>query len=340
MLLPGGTSLSSLWQVHEPPADFGDAELSGALRMHWNLIAASARHLPVGFGGFHWRVTDDGGRLWFATASALGGDDDFADLTAAMSAASALADLGLDFVVAPVRSASGQSAVRVRPGYALTLYRYADGTPGHWGDALGHADRETVVRMLAALHRIPVALCTPPVRSMALSGADVLQAALRERDTRWDGGPFSEPARTVVSGHADGLQGALGSFTQLAAQVAAGAAPVITHGEPHAGNLVRQGTRFLLVDWDTVGLALPERDLWWVLSPSGDEARLYASLTGRHVSPTAVDLFRLRWDLDDICLILAELRAPHLRNRDTEVAFAGLADAVRRVAAQPRHSGA
>jgi spectinomycin phosphotransferase len=286
-------------------------------------------------------VTDDSGVHWFATARALGGDDDFADLTAAMSAASALGDLGLDFVVAPVRSVSGQSVVRVRPDYAMTLYRYADGTPGHWGDALGQADREAVVRMVAALHHIPVGLCTLPVRSIALSGANVLQAALRERDTRWDGGPFSEPARTVVSGDADGLQGALRRFTQLAAQVAGeGAAPVITHGEPHAGNLVRQGTRFLLVDWDTAGLAPPERDLWWVLSPSGDEARLYASLTGRDVSPAAVDLFRLRWDLDDICLYLAKLRAGHERNRDTEVVFAGLADAVRRVAAQPEIRGA
>jgi len=333
--------LSSVRQVHEPPADFGDAELTAALHTHWNLIAASARYLAVGFGGFHWQVTDDRGMCWFATASALGGDDDFADLTAAMAAATALAELGLDFVVAPVRSVVGQSVARVRPDYAMTLYRYADGTPGRWGDVLGRSDREAVVRMLAALHQIPAGLWVLPARSVALSAADVLQAALRERDNRWDGGPFSEPARMVLSGAADGLQGALGRFTQLAAQVArAGAAPVITHGEPHAGNLMRQGARFLLVDWDTAGLALPERDLWWVLSPSGREAELYARLTGRDVSPAAADLYRLRWDLDDICMDLAELRASHERNRDTEVAFTAFAAAVRRVAAQPEMGGA
>ena len=327
--------------MHEPPADFTDAELTDALSAHWQLTAASVRYLAVGFGGFHWKVADDGGTSWFVTASGLSGDDDFADLTATMRTATVLAEQGLDFVVAPVRSVTGQPAVRVRPDYAMTVYRYADGTPGRWGNPLTPADREVVVRMLAALHLTPAGSCELPVRSVELSGVDVLQAALRERDTPWRGGPFSEPARTVVSSYADGLAGALACFAQLAAQVAgAGAAPVITHGEPHTGNLVREGTRFLLIDWDTAGLALPERDLWWVLSSSGVEAAMYTRLTGREVSQAAVDLYRLRWDLDDICLFVAELRADHERNRDTEVAFAGFAEAIRRVSALPDPLGA
>ena len=38
---------------------------------------------------------------------------------------------------------------------------------------------------------------------------------------------------------------------------------VVTHGEPHAGNVMRRSDgRHLLVDWDTVAVAPPERDLW------------------------------------------------------------------------------
>ncbi len=195
--------------------------------------------------------------------------------------------------------------------------------------------------MLAALHQVSPGLCELPVRPVALPGAHVLQAALNECAGPWVGGPFSQPARMIVCGAADGLLSALGRFDRLAAQVAStGAAPVITHGEPHAGNLVRQGATLLLVDWDTAGHALLERDLWWILSPSGDEAQLYERLTGRDVSRAAAGLYRLRWDLDDICLCLAELRAGHERNRDTEVAFAAFADAVRRAAAQPDRRGA
>ncbi|HXP18631.1 MAG TPA: phosphotransferase [Streptosporangiaceae bacterium] len=41
--------------------------------------------------------------------------------------------------------------------------------------------------------------------------------------------------------------------------VAAARAPVTTHGEPHSANIIRAGSGRLLIDWDTVGLAPPER---------------------------------------------------------------------------------
>ena len=37
---------------------------------------------------------------------------------------------------------------------------------------------------------------------------------------------------------------------------------VITHGEPHPGNLLRTLTGLRLIDWDMIALARPERDLW------------------------------------------------------------------------------
>ena len=39
----------------------------------------------------------------------------------------------------------------------------------------------------------------------------------------------------------------------------------MTHGEPHAGNVMRTDEGRLLVDWDTVALAPPERDLWMLV---------------------------------------------------------------------------
>ena len=80
----------------------------------------------------------------------------------------------------------------------------------------------------------------------------------------------------------------------------------------------------MLVDWDTVGLAPPERDLWMVASATGDELRRYTELTGRLVDTTALELYRLRWALDDISCFVRDLRAPHRRTADAEHAWQSL----------------
>jgi spectinomycin phosphotransferase len=107
---------------------------------------------------------------------------------------------------------------------------------------------------------------------------------------------------------------------------------VITHGEPHVRNLMRSDDGLLLIDWDSAGLALPERDLWGIVSDSGAEAALYAQLTGRAVSEKALSFYRLRWDLSDLAEFLPWFRAPHERSADAETAWHGLADIVGRLA--------
>jgi len=110
---------------------------------------------------------------------------------------------------------------------------------------------------------------------------------------------------------------------QVGGLAAAGQA-VITHGEPHPGNVIRVGREIMLVDWDTVGLAPPERDLWMVASETGDELRRYTELTGRAVDTTALELYRMRWALDDISAFFRELGAGHRRTAGTEHAWQSL----------------
>jgi spectinomycin phosphotransferase len=101
---------------------------------------------------------------------------------------------------------------------------------------------------------------------------------------------------------------------------------VITHGEPHPGNIMRSGGGLLLIDWDTAGLALPERDLWLAAGGDARAADCYAELTGRRVSGAAMDLYQLRWSLDDIALSVGDFRDPHEQNEDTALAWAGLTE--------------
>ena len=78
---------------------------------------------------------------------------------------------------------------------------------------------------------------------------------------------------------------------------------VLTHGEPHPGNLIRTENGLRLVDWDTVLLAPPERDLW-LLARDGvsDEqvAAEYAARTGHRADPRGMRLQRRRWALTDV----------------------------------------
>jgi spectinomycin phosphotransferase len=309
--------------VHERPAGVRDSELAALLREQWAVEVTGLEYLPEGFGGYHWLATDDAGRRWFVTATDLASMYG-ADLIPAMETAADLSASGLDFVVAPVRTADGPAVARTGAGYGVTLFRYLTGTPGRWGDALGPAGRLAVVRLLAALH-LTARPAPVPVRDLRLTRRDQLAAALARLAEPWSGGPFAEPARRLLAAHAADLAGALSRFDDLVSRVAGDGRPlVVTHGEPHPGNLLHDNSMFLLVDWDTVGLAPPERDLWWVLTDGGAEATAYAGLTGRAVSEDAIDLYRLRWPLDDLCLILAELRAPHARDADTETSFDGL----------------
>jgi spectinomycin phosphotransferase len=318
--------------VHERPGDLTDADIGGVLARQWRLAVAGLTYLPVGFGGYHWLAAGPDGTRWFVTAHGPW-NASVADLAAALATAAGLPGAGLDFVVAPVPASDGQAVCQVSR-YAVSVCPFLDAVPGRWGEQLTERDRDVLAGMLADLHRVappPAA----PVRPLELPGRCALDVSLAERGRPWHGGPFSEPARNLLAGYADGLVRALARFDALCCVVSAdGRSRAYTHGEPHPGNLLRAGRRLLLVDWETAGLAPPERDLWWVLaSATGAAAQRYAARSGLHVSAAALDLYRLRWGLDDISLYLAEFRRPHARTADTEVSIAGLRDALERLEA-------
>jgi spectinomycin phosphotransferase len=88
-------------------------------------------------------------------------------------------------------------------------------------------------------------------------------------------------------------------FDELAVEVESNAEPVTTHGEPHPGNLIALQDRVVLVDWDTVALAPPERDLWMLDDGSTDSFARYSQATGKAVDSAAVTVYRLSWTLAD-----------------------------------------
>jgi spectinomycin phosphotransferase len=314
-----------------PPDGIDDRQLSRALAEHWGLAPARLGYLPVGWGDHHWELTDSAGRRWFVTVAGLTGrwrgtgpTAGFADLRAAMDTVTALAGAGLEFAVAPVPTTDGRALAPLGAEHAITVFPYLDGA---YGDEMPPRDRLAVIDMLARLHNAtPLARRTAPVRRPDLAVRPVLEAALQQLSEPWDGGPYGEPARQLLTRQASLLGRALAHFDELVREAAGSGPPVITHGEPHPGNILRSAGRLYLIDWDTAGLARPERDLWDVADADGREADRYAELTGRRINAAAMRMYRMRWSLDDITLSLSDFRGPHEQNEDTDLAWAVLTE--------------
>jgi spectinomycin phosphotransferase len=72
----------------------------------------------------------------------------------------------------------------------------------------------------------------------------------------------------------------------------------------------------LLVDWETLALAPPERDL----------AALPPADRGEHAEPRMLEMFALEWTLSEVEEYQRWFRAPHTGTEDDEIALAGLRD--------------
>jgi len=326
--------------MRSEPGHIDRRELARVLDREWGMAAGGLRYLPAGFGDHHWELTGAAGGRWFVTVAALAGGwrgtgaaAGYADLRAAMETVIALGQAGLEFAVAPVPTAGGQALAPLGDRHAVTVFPHIDGAAAEFGDELTAGDRLALAGMLARLHAAtPVARRTAPARSPSPASRPALEAALGELGQPWHGGPWSEPARQLLARHARRLGSALARFDELVCAAARSGPAVITHGEPHPGNILRSAGTMRLIDWDTVGLALPERDLWMVAGDDPGAASHYAGLTGRPVSGAAMQMYRLRWSLDEIALAVRDFRAPHEQNEDSELTWETLTEEMGEIA--------
>ena len=339
--------------MKDRPAGITERDLVHALADGWGLPVETLRYAPVGGGSYHWVVTSGPGEQWFVTVDDL--DDKgwlgrtrpavFAGLRAALDASVTLRrETGLRFVAAPVPALDGRSLRPLGDAHTVAVFPFLHGTPGEWDKPLSAADLDELLAMLAALHAVNPAAVRLQRREAGLSWRDDLELALRELGQPWTGGPFTESARELLAGAAGPVRRGLDALDRWARFPAAAANLVITHGEPHPGNIIRiaaDGTTapasgaIMLIDWDTVGLAPPERDLWMIATEAGAELRRYTELTGRPVDSAAIELYRLRWDLDDLSCFIRDLRAPHRRTPGTEHAWQALQTIITQITTHP-----
>jgi spectinomycin phosphotransferase len=307
-----------------PPATLDERDIAAALAANWEFAADDVRYLPKGLGSYHWEARTQRGSACFVTVDDLatkpwiapGHDDTFDGLTAAYRTASILHhQAGLHLVVAPYPCLDGRLTLRLSPQFSMAVFPFVDGRAGDWGEPITPAARARLLGELAMLHlATPEAGSHLTTRPFELPGRPGLTAALGAVDQPWTGGPLSESARRALAEHAGRVHGQLSAFDDLARQVEESRETlVITHGEPHPGNLMHTEHGLRLIDWDTVALARPERDLWMLDDGSSDGFAPYSQLTGQIVNRAAIEFYRLEWTLSDIASFIAMFRSEHRR---------------------------
>ncbi|MGH8891872.1 MAG: phosphotransferase [Actinomycetes bacterium] len=327
------------------PDQISDPELLRCVRDGWSTDLLSVDYHPVGFGSHHWLARGSDGRRWFVTVDDLIGkvssdgesmDAAYDRLHAALVTARAARECGAEFVVAPIPRAGGEVLLRFRQRFAVALYAHVDGRAGRFSDVLSVADRRAVADLLAALHDLPErARRAARVDDLRIASRDSLDTALADLGRVWDTGPYAEPTRRLLGQHSAALDRLLATYDRRAHTTGEHAdASVLTHGEPHPGNLIRTDDGWVLVDWDTALLAPPERDLWMLDPGDRSVADAYTEATGRPVHADVMDLYRLRWDLTDVALFVSGFRRAHDGSGDDESSLTYLGETLDRLSAR------
>ena len=306
-----------------PPTTVDQRDLRRHLVSAWGLAAdGHLRYVPKGAGSYHWIAAALGRPAYFITVDDLDTkpwigrerDETFEGLSSAYQTASVLHDeAGLDVVVPALRCPDGSLTLRLSRQYSSAVFPFVEGDAGTWGDSLTESERNLVLQEVASLHQATARVRVPIApRPLDLPERPLLSGALAALDRPWEGGPFSEAARRALAGHVVDVTRWLEALDLLARRLEeTGTDLVITHGEPHPGNLMHAVEGLRLIDWDTVALARPERDLWMLDDGSTPGFGAYEELTRRTVSTTAIDFYRLAWTLSDIASFASMFRSPH-----------------------------
>ena len=323
------------------PPELSDDAIRASLAEHWGFEATVLAYEPVGFGAHHWRAADPSGDARFVTVHDLTAkrrdeaeaeDEVFRRLTASFSAAASIAQAGLSFVLAPMRGIAGRIVERLDPRFTLAVHPYLVGHPaGADGEFDSPEDRLAVLDLVIRVHGATSAAAPhADADDLTVPHLDEIPTSLDALGTAWDAGPYGERARALLEEHAVPLQRLLDAYGGLAEQVEQlGDHAVLTHGEPHAGNVLVVHDRRYLIDWDTALLAVAERDLWDLDPGDGSILDAYRLATGLTPSPAALDLYRSWYDLTEIGGYLGELRRPHTDTTDIAEAWKNLAHYLR-----------
>jgi hypothetical protein len=320
--------------VFTRPDDLTEGQIRAELAASWDFAAETLTYLPVGFGSHHWRAADIAGRQLFLIVHDLThmlhsrldtAEAAFGRLETALECALSLRwDANLEFVIAPIPTVSRKVVGRLSRRYSLAACPYLiDFEPGHDGE-FSAADRPAVMRLLTELHRA-MPTVAPQKCHFGLQNADGLRAAIDSTGEPWRTGRYGERARALLARHEAGVVALMAAYSELADDARSRAERfVVTHGEPGPWNVLRTPAGLVIVDWDSVQLAPPERDLWDLAETDSSVLTAYADATGTTIDSGALALFRMWYDLSEIAGYIELFRAAHDDTEDAAESWKNL----------------
>ncbi|MBE1492088.1 phosphotransferase [Plantactinospora soyae] len=329
-----------------PPDGLPEDALRTTLRQEWGLDVAALAYRPVGFGSHHWEAVDIGQVRWFVTVDELEVkrhvldeplDTPFDRLRAALGTTARLREHGHPYVVAPVPTRDGAPLARLSDRFGVSLYPYVEGQSFEWGEFATATQRNAVLDLVVALHTTPEELRAAALADdFAIAHRDELESSLDGAGDVDGLGPYARPAADLLVEYAAPVRRLLARYDALVSTARTEPSrTVLTHGEPHPGNVMRVGDDWLLIDWETVLLAPPERDLW-ILS-AGDDSVLgaYADATGTIPLAPVLELYRIRWHLADIAFEVSRFRSPHSGDAGDDESWKVLRSVLEHIATEP-----
>lgn len=313
------------------PEDLDTSELGRVIQDSWGIEAATVAYAAAGHGSHNWRVVAPDGRRWFLKAYRHNADSSFFDAT--HRTAAALHAAGLGFIAAPIPDRQGRLRPAVSDRWELALLPFIEGR--NTASRL-EADRVAVAEVVGRLHAFG------PVPEGALRWTPgYLQPELRQLlagdlDRPWRSGPYGERARSLLARHRPGIEHLLDLSDRLVKGLEEPEGRwVITHGEPHGGNAMRDTAGAIhLIDCDAMMVAPRERDLRLLLHAGHRRSRgldptavlaAYRSTAGDvEVKPSTIELFRAEWHLMEIGRYATQFSRPHREDEDSAFHWLGL----------------
>ncbi len=240
------------------PPGLSESDLEKVIEDAWGGAVTSLDYRPVGFGSHHWVAADNRGLRHFVTVDELSAGSRIGDevsvrglhLRPALTAACDLHSFGCTFVVAPIVTKDGDPFVQF-DRYVVALFPFMEGQGFAFEESFGETDRERVLDVVAALHRVPLtAIRAPATDGFRVPWLDQLDhSMLREPPSS---GPYAAVASQLLMDHEAAIRRRVARYWALVARHLEDPGPlVVTHGEIHPGNVMVTTEGWVLVDWDT-----------------------------------------------------------------------------------------
>lgn len=303
--------------------DLADAELIAALARDYNLAVSRLTFMPLGadVNTAVYRAFADDADFFVKLRRS-----DFDPLSVEVPAA--LHREGIERLIPPIATNSG--GLWSRLGHdTLMLYPYVSGedaaarplSASQWavfGQTLRRVHGAELPQSLRV--RLPREDFSPHWRERVRTDLDL---AGREPRGDWIA---REAARFLVR-QRPLIERLVARAEQLAARLMASPPPlVLCHGDIHAANiLIDDAGRLSIVDWDTLLLAPPERDLMFigagiigVWNTPVERAAFFAGYGNVAVDPVALAYYRYERIVEDIAAFAAELLLSERGGEDRE----------------------